>query len=165
MDLNQLFTDYTDSAFRLETLPVYNVSGEQKALAFFNAHGILPDGHNKAWVSEIRHNVASGKTMKRLRLLTLPLTMYEQFELATYKTNREAGEQIRVLNHSEFKPVQDFWAFDNEWIARMIYDDTGAWHGAEVSKMTDEDRTMVNKWFELWEKAPDVRSSHTEPAT
>ena len=165
MDLSQLLENYIDSAFRLETLPMYNVADEQDAIAFFNKNGALPEGHNKTWASEIRRNVASGKTMKRLWLLTLPLTEYEQFELVAYKTNREAGEQIRCLNHSEFKPVQDFWAFDNEWIARMIYDDTGAWHGAEVSKMTDDDRTMVNKWLQLWETAPDVRNSHTEPAT
>lgn len=156
MTITQLFNDFKESAFRLETLPEYNVPDETLAREYFRANGTLPEGHNKEWLELISKNVSAGKTMKRLRLLTIPLTEYEQFEMAAYKGNIAAGEQIRFHKNKKLKPVQDFWAFDNTWIARMLYDDHGAWLGAEVSEMDEDDQRMVAAWVEIWESAQSI---------
>lgn len=156
MTITQLFSDFKESAFRLETLPEYNVPDETEAREYFHANGALPEGHNEEWLKLINKNVSAGKTMKRLRLLTIPFTEYEQFEMAAYKGNIAAGEQIRFLKNKKLKPVQDFWAFDNTWIARMLYDDCGAWLGAEVSVMDEHEQKMVAAWIETWESAKPI---------
>lgn len=159
MTITQLFNDFKESAFRLETLPEYNVPDETEAREYFHANGILPEGHNDEWLKLIGQNVSAGKTMKRLRLLKLPLTEYEQFEMAAYKENIAAGEQIRFLKNKKLKLIQDFWAFDNTWIARMLYDERGAWLGADVSEMDEDDRRMVAAWLEIWESAKSINEA------
>lgn len=159
MTITQLLNDFKESAFRLETLSEYNVPTETKAREYFRTNGTIPEGHNDEWLRLIKQNVSAGKTMKRLRILTLPLTEYEQFEMAAYKGNIAAGEQIRFLKNKKLKPIQDFWAFDNKWIARMLYDDRGAWLGAEVSEMNEDDQRIVAAWIKVWESAKSINEA------
>jgi hypothetical protein len=157
MNISDLFANYSNYAFRLESLPAYVVEDEVEALALFTASGVLPEGHNAEWAEEIAANVSAGKRMERLRLFTLPLNGYERFERAVYEINVEAGEDIRAADIATFDPPVDFWAFDDEWIARMVYDDDGRWHGADVAAMTDADRAVVDYWRSVFASTPALR--------
>jgi hypothetical protein len=159
MQISDLFDQFEISAFRLEALPRYKVDDEVDALAQFESTGTLPAGHNNDWAELIRGNLAVGKTMKRLRLFEVPLNSYEAFERAVYEINVEAGEEIHAANRADFQLDRDFWCFDNRWIAKMVYDSDGAWHGADVSEVTPEDREMVDRWLTVFEQAPDLREA------
>jgi hypothetical protein len=160
MEITDLFSQYQHYAFRLEALPQYSVEDETDAIDYFSRHGALPAGHNADWAELIRGNVRGGKAMERLRLFTLPLNSYEQFERAAYEINMAAGEAIRVADRADFDDVQDFWAFDDEWIARMIYDDAGGWHGAEVARMSEGDLKLVRYWREVFRASADMRDAY-----
>jgi hypothetical protein len=160
MDISTMFSEFKTSAFRVEGLPAYNVDSETEAFTYFQTNGQLPEGHNQDWADEIKANLARGASMKRLRLFTLPLNDYERFERAAYDVNTAAGEEIRALDVTNFEPVKDFWAFDDKWIAWMIYDSTGAWQGADVREMTDRDREMVRGWLDLFHSAPFVQDAY-----
>ncbi|MFW8744810.1 DUF6879 family protein [Mesorhizobium japonicum] len=159
MQISDLFDQFQISAFRLEALPRYKVDDEVDALAQFEATGTLPANHNEDWAELIRGNIAAGKTMKRLRLFEVPLNSYETFERAVYETNVAAGEEIHAADRAEFQLDRDFWCFDNKWIAKMIYDEEGGWHGADVSEMTPDDHEMVDRWLAVFNKALNLREA------
>ena len=160
MQISDLFDQFKHSAFRLEALPVYKVDDEIEALEQFRLDGSLPSGHNDDWAELIRGNLAAGKSMKRLRLFTATLNPYEVFERNVYEINLDAGEEIRAADRAAFTTDRDFWCFDNRWIAKMIYDHEGGWHGADVSEMTTEDHAMMERWQAVFDSSPDVREAY-----
>ena len=99
MDFDKIFEMYTKEAFRLETLTVYDVSEEEDAILEFKETGKVVNNIDNEWVSLLK----IGKPVKRLRLLSNPLSDYEIFELEVYKTNLKYGEDIRIANRDDFK--------------------------------------------------------------
>ncbi|MGL4340589.1 MAG: DUF6879 family protein [Rhodoglobus sp.] len=154
MHIADLFTGFNSTAFRLEGLPLYNVPEESSAIEVFRRSGILPDDANSDWAALIAQSISVGKSFKRLRLLSAIPTEYELFELEVYKIGVRAGEEIRVAQRDEYPFDQDFWFFDNRWIARMHYDGGGAWLGAEVTEAREADRVMLGSWMSVFDKSP-----------
>ncbi|CRK59187.1 hypothetical protein [Alloactinosynnema sp. L-07] len=68
----------------------------------------------RPWLDRIRADTAAGKTYRRVRMVTDPLTDYLRFELGVTDYNIAAGEQIRVLTDAQvvelWLPRQDFLA-------------------------------------------------------
>ncbi|WP_187369578.1 DUF6879 family protein [Fodinicola acaciae] len=58
----------------------------------------------------------SGKWIGRVHVIRRPLTDYLRFELAAYRYNVAAGEDVRILDVTDRPnpglPDQDFWMFD-----------------------------------------------------
>ncbi len=157
MNLSDLFEVFEQSAFRLESLAAYKVDEETDAFREFRDSGVIRPGFNHEWATMVADAVAAGKTMKRLRLLSSPLSEYEQFEVAAYEAGLAAGEHIRVADRSEFQPVKDFWLFDERWIAEMNYTDEGAFLGADVREVADQDVDDLEAWRVAFENAPELR--------
>ncbi|SMQ71892.1 DUF6879 family protein [Agreia sp. VKM Ac-1783] len=154
MNLADLFQNYEESAFRLEGLPAYKVDEETEALDHFARHGTVPVDFNSEWSQLVAKNVGDGKTMSRLRLLSEPLTTYEAFELEAYKPGINAGEDIRLQRRSNFPQfVEDFWLFDERWIAKMNYRADGSWVSADVVEASDEQLTTAREWINAFSKA------------
>ena len=152
MDFDKLFEMYTEEAFRLETLPVYNVF-EEDAILEFKETGKVINNIDNEWVSLLK----IGKPVKRLRLLSNPLTDYEVFELEVYKTNLKYGEDIRIVNRDDFsEELQDFWIFDMKWIGIMKYDQDGSFLDMDFHEATDEEIKVAMKWKEIFEHAKKI---------
>jgi hypothetical protein len=130
-DWARYFRDFQRSAFRLETLPQYLVEPERESFARFKATGELPPkGHNEAWHATIRTNLAEGRVMQRVHVLTSPLSDYLRYEFAWgYAGNVAAGEDIRILDLAQAPdpglPDWDFWLFDETAVVRMNYEADG----------------------------------------
>lgn len=129
-DFQGLFSSYKSSAFRLETLQTYAVSYEDKPFQDFLAgKERYTDDQHKQWVEQIRANIAAGKTMSRVHVIEEPLTDYLRFEILwPYRDNVDAGDQIGlvVVQRGDWPaaiPKQDFWLFDENLVAEMIYDE------------------------------------------
>ena len=151
--LKDLFETFQRSAFRVEALPEYRVPEEESALLVFKQTGQLPDGFNAEWVALVRSAHEAGKSMQRLRLLSSPLTAYEKFELRAYEGAIRAGHEIRFTPRDSHMPTQDFWLFDDEWIAWMSYDPDGAWVSATVRKVEPGDKDMLGHWLSIFRTA------------
>ena len=134
-DLTRLFDTFTDSAFRLETRQVYDVSGEAEAIAAFEAGRPLSEvtANMRRWYDRVRTHTAEGKRWQRVRIVERPLTRYTRYELFSYQGNVQAGEDIRVADRSWHPDlsslVVDFWGFDLDTdhpvAVVMEYDDEG----------------------------------------
>ncbi|MFG1921082.1 DUF6879 family protein [Cryptosporangium sp. NPDC048952] len=83
-------------AFWLEGNPVYDDPAEQKALAHHQATGkIVPPDHD--WPRIDADATAAGTRLRRLRLVSEPLTGYEAWEPGVFASGWAGDEQIRVL--------------------------------------------------------------------
>lgn len=124
-----LFTGFTSSAFRLETLQHYTEPDEQKAFAKFRS------GRDSAidltwWTSLVREHVAIGHTMSRVRVVMEPPSDYTRFELFAYPVMAAAGDDIRIIPvmsgiWPSGIPHEDFWLFDDREVWVLIYDQAG----------------------------------------
>lgn len=139
-DFGKLFTTFRRTAFRLETLPLYDVTEDAEREAFRRFCDGQPRApQDREWPKLVASMVAAGKAMQRVRIVRLPLSTYEQFELAWgYPDNIAAGEDIRILPVVGTWPdgimEHDYWLFDDAIAVAMNYDSDGRFLGpAEVS--------------------------------
>jgi len=132
----RLFTDFTSSAFRLETLQHYTESAEQEAFSRFRA------GQDSGidltwWTSLVRQHAASGHTMSRVRVVVEPPSDYTRFELLTYPIMVAAGDDIRIIPVTTNTwppgvPREDFWLFDDRDVWVLTYGQAGVPLRAEL---------------------------------
>lgn len=127
--------------FRLETLQAYGNSGEDPALAAFEAgERPLITPAKREWVALVRNRTAAGCIMRRVHVVREPVTDYLRFELAwSYRPNVAAGEQIGIIPVPPGKPWPtelpertDFWLFDLSVLYAMRYDHSNAWRSTDL---------------------------------
>ena len=154
------FDDHFERAevnvFRLETLQCYGNSGEDPALAAFEAgepHLITPG--KREWIALVRDRTAAGCTMQRVHVVREPVTDYLRFELTWgYQPNVAAGEDIGIVPVPAGDPWPtgipertDFWLFDFRVLYALRYDPNGSWLAAE--QVTERAAIhQANRWRE-----------------
>ncbi|REE99104.1 DUF6879 family protein [Thermomonospora umbrina] len=135
------FDSFKNSAFRLETRPVYTMPGEREPFSRFLAGEPCPPTHNEVWRERLTNYRATGRTVGRVRLVRRPFTDYIRYQFAwAYPLNVQAGEDIRILDITDRGdldlPDQDFWAFDvmsdHPSIVRLTYRPDGTQIGREL---------------------------------
>lgn len=126
------------SVFRLETLQVYRGSGEDAAIAAFEAGQPTPpdDPEQTEWEAMIRGHRAAGRVMQRVHVIIEPASAYCRFELTfAYAPNVAAGEDVRIVpvvdEWPDDLPRGDFWLFDSSEMFDAHYADDGTWFGVE----------------------------------
>lgn len=128
-DLNALFDSFTVSAFRLETLPAYDIGGDEaERLAAYLTCRPRPERsvRTSPWLARIARTTAEGKTWQRVRIVDNPLTEYQRYQLESYRESQAVGEEIRIVERSDVEvPNQDFWLLDGELVVVLQYDDEG----------------------------------------
>lgn len=158
MDINNPFETFQTSAFRLEGLPQYLVEDEKVAFDTFQKTGEVPVFFDSDWESLVRTNRESGKTMKRLRLLSDELSDYETFETQIY-TGPKAGEEIRAnlrslyANHYRY----DFWLFDDHWMAEVMYEDDGTFVKFDMREATELELEQYHYWLEVFNESEPLK--------
>ncbi|WP_017569708.1 DUF6879 family protein [Nocardiopsis halotolerans] len=123
-EFDRFFEECRYTAFRLETLQVYDVGYEEEAFRRFLAGGevITTDSHEE-WA----RLVGSGRQFRRVHVITEPLTDYLRFECVWgYRSSVKAGEDVNILPVNEGVwpegiPHSDYWLFDSEQLVRMNY--------------------------------------------
>jgi hypothetical protein len=133
-EFGRLFESFERTAFRLETLAVYDVEDEQEEIARFLAGQEMgPEWDDNPWV---RSMTDKGKAVSRVHVLRSPLTDYLRYELGAYAGNITAGESIGIIDLAEQQvtglPDHDFWLFDDRDVYRMHYTPEGKFVGAEL---------------------------------
>ncbi|HEV2639408.1 MAG TPA: hypothetical protein VGX23_29995 [Actinocrinis sp.] len=146
------FAEFARSAFRLEVQPTYTMPSEQPNVArFLGGELTPPDGHNKAWHDTIRRNAETGRAMKRVRVVRLPLTDYQRYGFAwSIPGNVAAGEDVRILDATELTldlPVFDFWLFDDTAVVRLNFRSDGTLESVESDDEPDLDQ--YRQWRDL----------------
>jgi hypothetical protein len=83
-----------------------------------------------AWFSLVQRTTARGVQIRRIRIVTRPLTPYIAYEHEiTAAHNIAAGEQVRWLDRhahlDRLAPLNDFWVLDNAVVVLNLFDSQG----------------------------------------
>jgi hypothetical protein len=132
-DLDDAFDTFTRDATRIEALPSFQIAEEAPALATAR-EGKRPDlKFLRGWHEYLDEVSASGRTSRRLRLISNPMTEYERFEVRWgYTSNAEHGEEIRLLSRSMSPEMKDYWIFDGKSVFQMLYGPDGSFIGSQA---------------------------------
>ncbi|MFF2812734.1 DUF6879 family protein [Streptomyces sp. NPDC058000] len=131
------FRGFQSEAWRLETLPSYNVPQEAEEIRAFRAgKRIDPRMHSNDYVEDLKRVRREGKSKGRVHIVTRPLSDYLRYEFMYYRPHAWAGEDIRIMDVTDapnpLSGVQDFWMFDKSEVVLMHYEPDGTQTGREV---------------------------------
>jgi hypothetical protein len=133
-EFGELFKSFEHTAFRLEPRDRYNDPGEHEPLRRFLAGEKDDLGWNRPWLDLMTEHSANGRIVRRVRVVTVPLTNYSRFGLWCAQFANEAGEEIRYLPRglAAGLPDFDYWLFDSRQVARLHFDPDDQLLGAEI---------------------------------
>lgn len=112
----------TKSLFRWEALQEYG-DDEEKDMS--------------DWWDFIEEKKKTGVRMRRVRLISFPVTDYTRKEIEIHKLSSERGDDIRYILDAKTGNIQDhpdFWLIDDLVVLLMKYTDNGKYKGFEVVK-------------------------------
>jgi hypothetical protein len=120
-------------AVHLEMRDVYAVEDERGRFARFLERGYRDHDaeaeERQPWMTLIRESTEAGKTFKRVRIISEPVTDYIRFEWAGAGRSVEAGEQIKWLPRRLASPIalpgNDFWLFDESTVVFTVFTGEG----------------------------------------
>ncbi|SDU77085.1 DUF6879 family protein [Jiangella alkaliphila] len=121
-----LFDTFDFDAFHLEMRDVYVVEDEVEPQRKWRA-GEWTDAEAaewwEPWLAKMRRASATGRTVRRLRIVTEPISDYTRFLWEGTRFNVSAGEDVRWLPRDQVPPdvvlpPEDLWLFDDE---RLIF--------------------------------------------
>jgi hypothetical protein len=164
-----LFATFTRTAFRWEAKANYLADYEVEPLRKWRDGEPDDLAWMAGWLDDIRAATAAGRRFERVRLYTEPPTDYLRWQRRVTPANVEAGEDIRVITEKQARavglPEHDFWLFDGGLVARMHFDDTGRWQGAELINELGT-VTKHRAWRDLaWEHATPYHEYISERGT
>ncbi|MDD5331778.1 MAG: hypothetical protein PHE43_03070 [Candidatus Nanoarchaeia archaeon] len=152
------FKNFKKYAFRLELLQEYNIPNERKHFIKFLKTKIYTPSTNSEWIKLIKSANKRKAKISRVHVIELPLSDYLKFEIRYYKINKNAGEQVFLLNKDKFKKIKpniksDFWLFDDEIVLKMKYDKQGRFLGyKEIKRDIQKYIDLKNKLLKIAKK-------------
>lgn len=111
------------------------------------------------WFDTIKSMIGRGVDVRRLRVVSEPVTDYIRWEHVVTPSNIEAGETVRWLPRSRISdlllPGNDFWVFDNDLVRFHQFSGTGVWLGEELRQEPEVVKQTLAAFEALWERATD----------
>lgn len=134
VNLLAMYGRAAEEAFRLEAQQRYAVPAEDEQFRAFTEGRPMPsDPHVDRSMQIIRAATARGCRIRRVHVVDLPLSVYLRYELAAYRENIGAGEEVGIAVrrwHPDLAELtEDFVLFDprsaHPAMVWMRYDDQG----------------------------------------
>ena len=161
----RLFHGCRESAYHLEMRDHYAVAEEQEDVERWRVGDWGPedDARSKAgWLDLMRATAERNVRLRRVRIVSEPVTEYIRFEHEGTPQNIAAGEDIRWLPRTRASglalPGNDCWIIDSTKVLFNHFTGDGGWVGNEIS--TDSD--VVKVCVEAFESAWNIAVPHHE---
>lgn len=160
-DFDALFDNFRKTAFRLETLPSYDVGdvGEEATrIRAIKEHLPVPDRSVRSdpWLARIARTTLDTKAPKRwrrVRVVDEPLTEYQRIELVALVEAQAVGDENFLVPRAAVGDAPDMWLFDagrrKAHAVVMDYDTDGHWQGCQLVT----DRPALDRLEQAWERA------------
>jgi hypothetical protein len=101
--------------------------------------------------------------VRRLRVVSEPVTDYIRFEHATTGSNIGAGKQVRWLPRRQaadlLLPGCDCWVFDGRRVLFNLFDGPGEWAGAAVCDDAEVAERHAVAFAQAWERGVPTRTT------
>jgi hypothetical protein len=137
--------------WKLERGQVFAEPGDASWVAFdagdWDEAMRLLEGRREDLMSYHKENAAAGTRTRRIRIVSLPVTPYVQWELHLLRVRDEAGGPIRILRASAIAgledqgPLPDIYTMDGTVMYQAVYDE----HGVLEHALRYTDRTLVGR--------------------
>lgn len=143
-EFERLLEDFENEALHLETRDSYGTAVELPYLAKWLAGEPDDLGWLEGWCRTLRSHVKAGRSVKRARIISEPLSDYQRWSHSIAAPMVEAGEDIRWIPRRLVStvaiPGNDFYLFDDRLAVFLHY--TG--NGLSAGMAATEDRGVVN---------------------
>ncbi|MGH3854092.1 MAG: DUF6879 family protein [Pseudonocardiaceae bacterium] len=155
---DQFFTTFRCEAVHLEMRDVYATTIEEARFQTWLS-GQPPDPAAEAewwrpWFELMTRNNQAGKTLRRLRIVSEPVTDYIRFEWLDAAQLVRAGEDVRWLprRHTStlLLPGNDFWMFDRRTVAFTNFSGGGHVLGHQITTAPDVVAACVKAFEDSW---------------
>lgn len=160
------FEDLLDSAKRsavhLEMRDAYLVNRESEEFKSWQETGERTATESaraywKPWTDLISRTVERGVTVRRLRIVSEPLSEYARYGHAGAHWNIEAGEDVRYLRRRHTVdlafPGADFWLIDDELVRFNLFSGDNAPVDPDFSEEPDVVRLCASSFESAWSRA------------
>jgi hypothetical protein len=157
-----LLAGFEREAVHLETRDAYGTAVELPHMAKWAAGE--PDDLEwlQGWCSTLREGVKAGKSVRRARIVSEPLSDYQRWSFSIADPMVEAGEDIRWvprrLMSSIAFPGNDFYLFDDRLIVFLIY----AGNGLSTDMLVSTDPADIRLCRSAFEAAWKLSIPHSE---
>ncbi|MET8544529.1 DUF6879 family protein [Kitasatospora sp. NPDC004799] len=118
----------------------------------------------RSWLDVVAETTGRGVAMRRLRVVSEPVTDYIRFEYDVTFSNVAAGEDVRWLPRSRagdlLLPGLDGWVMDGEVV--ILHHFTGDGHWAEAGMEVRTDPELAKRYLAAYETAWERATPHAE---
>lgn len=161
-EFEELLTSFQCHALHLETRDAYGTAVELPHMAKWAAGE--PDDLDwlDEWCTTLREGVKAGKSVRRARIVSEPLSDYQRWSYSIAQPMVDAGEDIRWvprrLLSTTLIPGNDFYLFDGRLVVFLTY--TG--NGLDVGKFTSTESADIRLCRESFEAVWKLAIPHRE---
>lgn len=133
-EFGRLFREFEHTAFRLEVREAYNEPSEKDDLRRYVEEGWIDRDRTSEWLTAVRQATDAGRRFQRVRVVSLPLSTYNEWSLLEAEVTNRAGDDIRYLPRdlAAGLPDHDYWLFDSRTVAKMHFADDDRFLGFEL---------------------------------
>jgi len=164
-DFDELLTTFARSSEHLETRDAYGTAVELPHMAKWAASE--PDDLTwlDGWCEKLRRHVAAGRTVRRARIVSEPLSDYQRWSYSIAHPMVEAGEDIRWVPRRLVStvaiPGNDFYLLDGSLAVFLLYAGDGLAVDRLVSTDPDDIRLCRAAFDTVWPLAIPHRDYRT----
>jgi hypothetical protein len=164
-EFNELLTSFEREAIHVETRDAYGTEIELPYMAKWAAGE--PDDLQwlQGWCANLREHVKAGRSVRRARIVSEPLSDYQRWSYSIAYPMVEAGEDIRWvprrLVSSVALPGNDFYLFDDRLAVFLLYAGNGLATGMIGSEDPADVRLCRSAFDAVWKLS--IRHSDYQP--
>lgn len=155
---DRFLTTFTHEAVHVEMRDVYATDVEKDRFATWRRGEHLDPASEaewwRPWFELMRRNNEAGKTLKRLRIVSEPVSDYIRFEWLDAAQLVAAGEDVRWLPRRNAStlllPGNDFWMFDRKTVAFTHFSGDGHVLDHEVTTDANIVQMCVTAFETAW---------------
>lgn len=131
MSFDYFWNEAKVDIFRLQLLDTYLVESEKENFDKYNRGEYVEDSQTFIeWKNQIKEKSSQGVHIINMAVVTLPLSQYKKFGIATallqtLKLGQESFYVEREKVSNEIKGFEDYWMFDRKVVIKMKYDEYG----------------------------------------
>ena len=164
-DFGELLRTFKESSIHLETRDAYGTEVELPYMAKW-ARGEHDDlAWLEDWCRQLREHAGSGRTVRRARIVSEPLSDYQRWSYSIAQPMVDAGEDIRWvprrLTSTVCIPGNDFYVLDDRQVVFLHYAGSGLNTAFTVTDDSAAVEMCRSAFGKIWALA--VRHSEYEP--
>ncbi|HZX06811.1 DUF6879 family protein [Kribbella sp.] len=159
---DELLTQFKRSSVHLETRDAYGTEVELPHMAKWKRDE--PDDFEwlQEWCTALGEHVAAGRTVRRVKIVSEPLSEYQRWVYTVFTPIAAAGEDVRWVPRRQVSelciPGNDYYLLDDERVVFLHY----AGSGMNTAFTTTTDPAVVEMCREAFERVWLLATPHSE---